>query len=64
MRSLFGVFLAVSSAFAIAVTSPGGTSGWSTSGPNILEWNRVSTDPTTFAVFLVNQVSFFVFNVF
>lgn len=57
MRVLAAVLLFVSAALAYQVTSPGQDQDWTTSGPNVLKWERVSTDPTTFAVMLSNQVS-------
>ncbi|KAF8138486.1 GPI-anchored small secreted protein [Boletus edulis] len=58
MRVLTSVLLAVSSAFAYQVTfpgDPGDSQGWNTTGPNYLKWQRVDTDPTSFAVVLTNQ---------
>ncbi|KAG6378737.1 GPI-anchored small secreted protein [Boletus reticuloceps] len=55
MRVLTSVLLAVSSAFAYQVTFPGDSQGWNTTGPNFLKWQRVDTDPTSFAVVLTNQ---------
>ncbi|KAG9317478.1 GPI-anchored small secreted protein [Chiua virens] len=54
MRVLAAVLLTLSSAFAYQVTFPGGSSGWNTTGPNYLEWERVSTDPLNFTAILTN----------
>ncbi|KAI6035094.1 GPI-anchored small secreted protein [Pisolithus orientalis] len=54
MRVVAAILLSVSSAFAYQVTSPGGSQGWTTSGPNYLTWNRVSTDPLNFTAVLTN----------
>lgn len=44
-------------AFGYLVTSPSATSPWTSTGPNSLSWNRVDTDPSTFAVVLTNTAS-------
>ncbi|KAI6047468.1 hypothetical protein EDC04DRAFT_625191 [Pisolithus marmoratus] len=54
MRVVAAILLSVSSAFAYQVTSPGGSQGWNTSGPNYLTWTRVSTDPLNFTAVLTN----------
>ncbi|KAI6003698.1 GPI-anchored small secreted protein [Pisolithus albus] len=54
MRVVAAILLSVSSAFAYQVTSPGGSQGWTTSGPNYLTWTRVSTDPLNFTAVLTN----------
>ncbi|KAI6163087.1 GPI-anchored small secreted protein [Pisolithus thermaeus] len=56
MRVFAAILLSVSSAFAYQVTSPGGSQGWTTSGPNYLTWTRVSTDPLNFTAVLTNTV--------
>jgi len=43
------------SALAYQVTSPNNVTGWLSNGDNTVSWNRVDTDPTSFAIFLVNQ---------
>jgi len=53
--SLYVVLAVALSALAISVTSPTNTSGWQSNAVNTITWNRVDTDPTSFAVFLVNQ---------
>ncbi|KAG6336541.1 hypothetical protein ID866_2563 [Astraeus odoratus] len=55
MRVLAAVLLSVSSVLAYQVTYPGGTQGWTTTGPNYLKWDRVSTDPLNFTAVLTNQ---------
>ncbi|KAF8557027.1 hypothetical protein OG21DRAFT_1407884 [Imleria badia] len=57
MRVFTCLLLVVSSAFAYHVTYPNTDQGWTTSGLNYLEWERVDTDPTTFTVVLKNDVS-------
>ncbi|KAH7914432.1 hypothetical protein BJ138DRAFT_1000125 [Hygrophoropsis aurantiaca] len=55
MRTFATVFLAsIASALAYQVTSPGGAQGWTTSGPNVLKWQRVDTDPLNFTAVLTN----------
>jgi len=54
MRILAALLFAVSSVSAYQVTYPTAAGGWTTHGPNWLLWNRVSTDPPTFAVVLKN----------
>ncbi|KAF8842719.1 hypothetical protein BDN67DRAFT_898623 [Paxillus ammoniavirescens] len=54
MRAFVTVLFAVSSAFAYQVTSPGNTQGWTSTGPNTLEWVRVATDPLNFTAVLTN----------
>jgi len=46
-------FLALASAYQ--VTSPGGAAGWTTAGPNVVTWQRVSTDQQNFTIVLSNQ---------
>ncbi|KAF8529104.1 Ser-Thr-rich glycosyl-phosphatidyl-inositol-anchored membrane family-domain-containing protein [Hysterangium stoloniferum] len=48
------LFLAASS-IAITVTSPSQGTTWTSSGPNTVTWFEVDTDPTSFAITLVNQ---------
>ncbi|KAG2369637.1 hypothetical protein BDR07DRAFT_1371186 [Suillus spraguei] len=56
MRSSAAILLAsIASAFAYQVTSPGGSQGWTTSGPNYLTWERVDTDPSNFTAVLTNE---------
>lgn len=52
---LTALFL-VAPALAITVTSPSQSVNWTSTGPNPLAWQRVSTDATTFSVVLVNDV--------
>jgi len=56
MRSLFTLFSLVATACAYSISSPGGSSGWTTGGRNNVTWQRVSTDQATFTMLLVNQV--------
>ncbi|KAG6833939.1 hypothetical protein H0H87_007950 [Tephrocybe sp. NHM501043] len=39
---------------AYTVTEPSSAKGWSSVGPQTLSWDRVATDPTTFAVILTS----------
>jgi hypothetical protein len=56
MRSLFTVFSLVASACAYQILTPSNSSGWTTTGPNIVTWQRVNTDANNFTMVLVNQV--------
>lgn len=42
---------------AVSVTSPTEGQNWGTSGAQTVSWNAVSTDPTSFSIVLVNDVS-------
>lgn len=42
---------------AVTVTSPTEGQNWGTSGAQTVSWEAVSTDPTSFSVVLVNDVS-------
>ncbi|KIM33319.1 hypothetical protein M408DRAFT_61759 [Serendipita vermifera MAFF 305830] len=44
-------------AYRITTPSDSGVSGesWTSAGPNTITWERVSTDPDTFSVVLVNE---------
>jgi hypothetical protein len=56
MRSSAVILLAsIASAFAYQVTSPGEDENWTTTGPNVLTWVRVDTDPLNFTAVLTNQ---------
>ncbi|KAG6915664.1 hypothetical protein DXG01_010534 [Tephrocybe rancida] len=44
----------VASALAYTVTEPSSAKGWSAVGPQSLSWDRVATDPSTFAVVLTS----------
>jgi hypothetical protein len=46
-------FVALAAAYSIS--SPGGSAGWTTAGPNEVSWTRVSTDPLNFTIVLSNQ---------
>ena len=51
------VFLAValaSSVTAFQVTQPSETRGWTTTGPQTVAWNKVESDPNTFAIVLTD----------
>ncbi|OSX60095.1 hypothetical protein POSPLADRAFT_1147423 [Postia placenta MAD-698-R-SB12] len=43
------------SAFSYMVTSPSNSSGWTTSGPNVVTWTKVDTDRANFTIVLNNQ---------
>ena len=47
----------VASALAYAVSKPGTGDNWTTTGPNVVNWSRVSTDAQNFTIVLSNQVS-------
>ncbi|KDQ64310.1 hypothetical protein JAAARDRAFT_118210 [Jaapia argillacea MUCL 33604] len=53
--SFVAVLSFAASALAYQVTFPTATQGWTVTGPNMLTWNRVSTDPTNFTALLTNQ---------
>ncbi|KAH9967258.1 hypothetical protein BC827DRAFT_577816 [Russula dissimulans] len=55
MRSFFTLIALIASASAYQVLTPGNTVNWTTSGPNAVTWQRVSTDPANFTMLLVNQ---------
>jgi hypothetical protein len=55
MRSFFTLIALVASASAYQILTPGNTLNWTTSGPNGVTWQRVSTDPANFTMLLVNQ---------
>jgi len=55
MRSLFTVLSLVASACAYQILTPSNSSGWTTVGPNLVSWQRVSTDSNNFTMVLVNQ---------
>jgi hypothetical protein len=55
MRSLFTVFSLVASACAYQILTPNNGSGWTTTGSNIVTWQRVNTDANNFTMVLVNQ---------
>ncbi|KAI0306866.1 hypothetical protein B0F90DRAFT_1622260 [Multifurca ochricompacta] len=56
MHILFTLLSLIASAYAYQVITPGGASGWTTAGPNVVTWQRVDTDPRNFTILLVNQV--------
>jgi hypothetical protein len=55
MQFLFALIPFVALASAYQITSPGGAAGWTTAGPNVVTWQRVSTDAANFTLLLVNQ---------
>ncbi|KAH9071572.1 Ser-Thr-rich glycosyl-phosphatidyl-inositol-anchored membrane family-domain-containing protein [Lactarius deliciosus] len=55
MQFFFTLLSFVALASAYQVTSPGGSSGWTIAGPNVVTWQRVSTDPLNFTIVLSNQ---------
>ncbi len=56
MRSALVLLAFAASALAYQVTEPDSVAGWTIAGPNVVSWNKVSTDPVNFTVVLVNQV--------
>ncbi|KAI9001353.1 hypothetical protein BD414DRAFT_474403 [Trametes punicea] len=58
MRSAAVLLALASSAFAFIVTEPTNSTGWTTSGPNVVAWTSVSTDPANFTIVLDNQSVF------
>ncbi|KAF9076861.1 hypothetical protein BDP27DRAFT_1312712 [Rhodocollybia butyracea] len=58
MRSTLALCLAyVASGYAYSVSSPNAAQGWTNSGPQLLVWTRVDTDPLNFTAVLVNDGS-------
>lgn len=57
--SVVTFFSLIAAALAISITSPTNGTGWTTTGPNVVSWNRVDTDPASFAIVLNNQVCSF-----
>ncbi|KAH8982792.1 hypothetical protein EDB92DRAFT_1621215 [Lactarius akahatsu] len=55
MQFFFSLLSFVALASAYRVTSPGGSSGWTIAGPNVVTWERVSTDALNFTIVLSNQ---------
>lgn len=55
MHAFAAVLALATSAFALQVTQPTNTTGFSNNGQNTVSWTRVSTDPTNFTVVLVNK---------
>jgi hypothetical protein len=57
-QSLFTALLVATFARAVSVTTPNNNTMWSsgTSGQTV-SWEAVSSDPTSFVIQLVNQVS-------
>lgn len=56
MRSVFAVLSLAASALAYSISQPSSSENWTTSGPNVVVWERVDTDATNFTLVLVNQV--------
>ncbi|KAK4687177.1 hypothetical protein P7C73_g2949, partial [Tremellales sp. Uapishka_1] len=44
-------------AAAVRITSPSNTTGWESSGANVIEWTSVSTDSSTFTLELIEPSS-------
>ncbi|CDO68142.1 hypothetical protein BN946_scf185003.g14 [Trametes cinnabarina] len=55
MRAVAVLLALASSAFAFTVTEPTNSTGWTTSGPNVVAWTSVSTDRANFTIVLDNQ---------
>ena len=51
------LFALAASALAFSITEPTNSTGWTTSGPNQVSWEKVSTDNNNFTIVLSNQVS-------
>ena len=54
MRTLAFIFALATSAFALQVTEPTSANPFSIYGENTVSWTRVNTDPSHFAIALVN----------
>jgi hypothetical protein len=60
MRAALTLLSLAASAFAVAVTQPNASQGWTIgSGQNTVSWSSVSTDRANFTILLVNQVRFY-----
>ncbi|KAI0722249.1 hypothetical protein C8T65DRAFT_628736 [Cerioporus squamosus] len=55
MRSIAALLALAASALAYQVTEPTNATGWTITGPNVVAWNKVSTDAANFTILLVNQ---------
>ncbi|KAI1786654.1 hypothetical protein LXA43DRAFT_1032768 [Ganoderma leucocontextum] len=55
MRSILALLPFAASALAYSLTGPDAATGWTTSGPNVVAWQMVSTDPANFTIVLDNQ---------
>ncbi|KAF8270923.1 hypothetical protein EI94DRAFT_1569491 [Lactarius quietus] len=55
MKFFFTLISSIALASAYSISSPGGAAGWTTAGPNVVTWQRVSTDPLNFTIVLSNQ---------
>ena len=55
MRAVLALLPFAASALAYSVTKPDATTGWTTSGPNVVVWSMVSTDAANFTIVLNNQ---------
>ncbi|KAH9042864.1 hypothetical protein EDB84DRAFT_899140 [Lactarius hengduanensis] len=55
MQFFFTLLSFVALASAYQVSSPGGSSGWTIAGPNVVTWQRVNTDALNFTIVLSNQ---------
>ncbi|KAI0772020.1 hypothetical protein BD413DRAFT_547731 [Trametes elegans] len=58
MRSIAVLFALAASALAFSITEPTNSTGWTTSGPNQVSWEKVSTDNNNFTIVLSNQASY------
>jgi hypothetical protein len=55
-RTFLTILSLALSACAFQVTQPNANQGWTSAGPNTVVWERVDTDPTSFAIVLTNTV--------
>ncbi|THH18543.1 hypothetical protein EW146_g2457 [Bondarzewia mesenterica] len=55
MYALLTILSLASTGLAYQITYPGPGVHWSCTGPNPITWNGLATDPTSFAVVLVND---------
>ncbi|RPD66757.1 hypothetical protein L226DRAFT_565548 [Lentinus tigrinus ALCF2SS1-7] len=55
MRSVATLLAFAASALAYQVTQPTNATGWTLTGPNVVAWDKVSTDRANFTIVLVNQ---------
>ncbi|KAI0048022.1 hypothetical protein FA95DRAFT_1605561 [Auriscalpium vulgare] len=55
LRTAVAILSLAASTLAYSVSNPGTSLNWTTTGPNTVSWQRVSTDPSNFTLLLVNQ---------
>ncbi|WVW84487.1 hypothetical protein I302_106521 [Kwoniella bestiolae CBS 10118] len=51
-KILFPLALFVAAAQAIQITNPSNSSGWQSTGAQLIEWTSVATDPKNFSIYI------------